>query len=495
MAGATAPTTMAALAPPSSGNGTTRVLIVIVVLAVALYYVYTHRATFLGGALAGVFPVDDDDTAGKGAAPSPAAAKAPTKPTIPKPTRPAPTGVELEELIKACKLRGIGNGTCVLDPNTNEVAAKCKPGYYGVGCARRCNTGGTKATVYTAGYESGPGAATCKCPSDYHFMNNSVVSGCELSDATENGCEQGWHGEKCDKKGKALECQNGTQSTSTGKCVCNPGFEGELCQFPSTWCQKSDSGATLDVDTQKCKCTKAYKGARCTEAADGYLLNADKKSVPWTDVWKKVGTSIDVTFEGAGHTSDWGYQSCGNSNNCTQSVPVCSLLAQKAGGVAGCNSMVSLCHNGLVESKDGRCSLMEKRGAGGDLLWGLLGTLAPSPVIGGATMGALSATGVIPGDMKPWFSHVDVPQGVSFGVWKGEACQKGETRRAMSPCLGETCTYSSPTYQDPLAFQFALPPDHYAECDGTYYLGPASSSASGGKAPTAPPGDSKFITL
>lgn len=483
-----------------SGTSTVLLLVVVAVAAAAGYYYYTH---VLGKSLLG---------GGLGAAASSSSATTPAPP-------PPPSAAEQKQQMAVCKAKGIVHGECELNVAAGAVYAKCDEGYYGTGCQKKCPTGPTKAVVYTPGYEgaSPAGAATCVCPTSSHFQNSDLQTGCELGDATGSHCESGWHGEKCDMKGEYKNCQHGTQNASTGECdPCDAGYQGSLCQFPSDWCTKADKGATMDGD-DKCVCSKdsagnpMYAGPRCQSAGAGYLLeNGTAKK--WTDVWTDM-SDAQITFNGAGHTSDWGKKSCGDSNNCTQTVGLCSLLSRSEGGVPGCNSLKSLCTNGQVASADGRCSLMEAGaniGNAGKIIAGAtLGAVAGAATLGaagvaagaaGAAAGAGAGAGAAGGgggfmgidiaNQNPWFEDVQVPKNVVFGVWKGEECGGGgEVRRKLSECVDQaSCTYTSPTYQDELAFQFKLPPGHYAKCGNTYYTGPPTTSGPTDVAPKMTPG-------
>ena len=422
---------------------------------------------------------------------------------------PPPTEAERKLQMEGCKAKGMPHATCELNPASGTVMGKCHEGYYGTDCTRRCRTGGARATVYTPGFAEGGGGgeATCVCPSGSHFRNSDVVNGCELGDETGDACEAGWHGERCDKGGDFQNCQNGTQNASTGACDCTGGYQGKLCQYPSDWCTKTDSTATFDKATEKCVCSKEYTGSRCNDASAGYILK-DGKAVDWTSVYTDL-SSAQVTFKGAGHTTDWGKKSCGDSNNCTQTVGVCSLLSSKEGGVQGCSTIDSLCKSGAVGWADGRCSLMEagaNLGKTGKIIAGASMATAALAVdaatAGAATVGeaALAAGtkgtfGISIANQNPWFSSVDVPENLEFGVWKGDDCVGSDPRRALGQCVQSQCTYSSPTYQDSLAFQFKLPSGSYAKCGSTYYVG--SGVKAGGKegsAPTANDAKPQFVS-
>ncbi|MAB55750.1 MAG: hypothetical protein CMN93_07735 [Synechococcus sp. CPC35] len=414
------------------------VLVVLIAAAIGGYYYYTHPSAL--ASLTGAA----DGAGGASDAPAGATSGA-TAPTLPAPTQPRPSAAAEAAQLTACQSRGVQHGTCMLNPSTNEVQVKCDPGFYGAsagaGCALRCATGGVKATAYTPGFEGGvAGAATCACPSSYHFVNSDPRTGCELGDETGDGnCEAGFHGEHCDKSGEYKNCQNGTQD-STGACQCTGGHVGDLCQYPSDWCTKKDTGATFDATNNTCACSTGWEGARCTAMAPGYI-EKDGKATKWTDLWTDMSDK-QVTFQGGGKTKDWGKESCGSSNNCTQTVSLCSVLTQSKDGVKGCSSLETLCNSGVVGTSGDRCSLYEK----------------------GANEHGMGT---------PYFKSVTVPKSVVYGVWGGDKCGKGSSvNQAVSECMNETCTYTSSHYQHDKAFQFKLPPGHYAKCGATYYLGP-----------------------
>lgn len=217
-----------------------------------------------------------------------------------------------KEQMRVCKAKGVQHGTCMLDPGSNTIYARCEAGYYGEGCSRKCVTSNTKAVVYKSGFEAGsPNAATCEC--EGHFQNSDPQSGCVLGNEAGDHCEADWHGSKCDKK-------------------------GEYNALPANYCTSKDKTAT--VVGNKCVCSDGWTGPHCTTKA--------------IDVSKE-----QVTFIG-GSPAEAGNESCGNSHNCTQKVDLCALLQEKEGGVEGCSSITSLCDHGLVESTGDRCSLMEK---------------------------------------------------------------------------------------------------------------------------------------
>ena len=437
-------------AAASSGYGLTVLVLVLVVAAAAGYYYYTqvlHKS--LGGG--------SSSSGGAAGAPPP----------------PPPTAAEQKAQMAVCKAKGIVHGTCELDAAAGAVYARCDDQWYGPACTRKCPTSPGKAVVYTPGYEGGPSgspnAATCACPSTSHFQNSDVATGCRLGDASgDDNCEAGWHGEKCDQQGDYKNCQHGTLNSDGSCSPCDAGFQGSLCQFPSDWCTKIDKGATLDATNDTCTCSTdsatgnpMYTSAsRCQQAASGFIVSTDggvTKARPWTEVWTDMSTA-QVTFNGASSTAGmkWANVGCSSSDNCTQQVGICSLLASNSGGDKGCSTIESLCENQQVAVADGRCSLMQK-----------------------ATLDK--------GMGSPWFESVQVPENVTFGVWKteGDSCS-GTVRRTVSACNEDTCTYNSPTYQDSLAFQFKLPAGHYAKCNNTYYVGPTSSDSDA--APTSIPG-------
>lgn len=190
------------------------------------------------------------------------------------PTRPPLSPEEEAEEMKACQFRGVQHGTCMVDPSSNKVYAKCDNGYYGPNCSKKCVTGGTKLTVYTPGFEAdSPAAATCVCPATSHFQNADPQSGCQLSSEMGELCESGWHGAKCDQQGDFTSCgPHGTQG-SDGKCRCTGGYAGANCEYASDWCSKKDKGATMD-SSFKCVCSATYTGTRCQTPAAGYVETA-----------------------------------------------------------------------------------------------------------------------------------------------------------------------------------------------------------------------------
>lgn len=468
------------------------------------------------------------------------AASTAVPPPPPPPPPPPITEAEKQKRLAACQARGLsGFGTCTFDPTTNEYKLTCHGGRYGANCAETCRTGGLRKTVYTGGFEgTGTGAATCECPSQYHFKNSSVRSGCSSGTEQGSACVAGYHGPNCDLAGDFVNCGgNGTQNATTGKCDCRDGFLGEHCQYSPTYCTSKDKGAKLDHTTFECTCSEGWSGATCRTVADGYIVK-DGKATPWKDVWTDM-SDAEVVFQGAGRTSDWGKESCGNSNNCTQKVGICSLLQTNN----GCNSLNSLCTNSQVGFADGRCSLLEA-GAGGSTGAKIASVVAGTGAVVGATAavvgtgGALAAAGGAAGaavataagtaaastvgaigvggtaavatgaavgagaatastgifdiqGQNPWFESMTVPENISYGVWDGNDCS-GTERRAMGPCNDTSCTFNSGTYQDWLAFKFKLAPGTYAKCGSTYYMG--QTTAQTGSAPVSEVGSTFKMT-
>ncbi len=375
--------------------------------------------------------------------------------SLPPPPPPPPlTAAESQAKLAQCQRRGLaGVGTCTLDPATNEYKLQCHTNRYGANCAQTCRVGGTKKTEYTAGFEgAGAGAATCACPSQYNFKNRSVTVGCSSGTEQGSACVAGYHGPDCDEMGSWMSCGTGVQDPTTGKCDCKNGFVGDHCQYNPTHCTSKDKGAKMDPMTGACTCSDEWSGAQCTNY--GYITNKDGVSKPWTEVWTDMSKET-VTFTGAGTTPDWGKQSCQNSNNCTQTAAICSLLAADEGNIKGCSSIESMCNDDIVETSYGRCSLYEKGGLDNGL-----GT--------------------------PWFKSVTVPQNIEYAVWKSDDCS-GDATVSLKECTNEAgCTYTASDYRANMSFQFQLPPGSYAKCGAKYYLGPKSDDS--GDPPSDLPG-------
>lgn len=297
--------------PSRSGGGGGSLLLLLVVLVVAAVGGYVYYTKFMD--------------AGDSEPPA-------------TPIKPMPDAATLKQMTDACVQRGIQHGKCQLNAATNEVSAMCHNGYYGLNCSKKCMTGGTKATKYTAGFEGGvAGAATCVCPSTYHFKNADPQSGCETGSDTGDQCEAGYHGENCDKTGEFVNCQNGTQNATTGACDCRDGWQGEMCQYPKDWCTKKDAGATMPAST--CVCSAEYKGARCTEAAAGYVAECQNGGTLSTD---KTSCSCVAPYYG---------------EQCEHKLPTCK---QNSG--PGCKTDGTVCTWGRTGA-DWECGACKPSGA------------------------------------------------------------------------------------------------------------------------------------
>lgn len=255
----------------SSSDGVVYTFIVVLIASVLYYYYYTH---VLKRSLPDLWGGGDSK---KGRTPSSNPPDKHTQPTL--------TDTERDHQLKVCESRGVQHGTCMVNPATQTVSAKCDSGFYGTACSQRCVTGGTKATVYTAGFESGSeNEATCKCPATSHFINTDPQSGCRQGDEQGTGtCEAGWHGRKCDKMGAFVSCEHGTQDPATGKCVeegtdhCPDGFEGDRCQYrKGTLITSCKNGGILMADGTSCKCIPPYAGKTCELELPKCLPNSGK---------------------------------------------------------------------------------------------------------------------------------------------------------------------------------------------------------------------------
>lgn len=168
-----------------------------------------------------------------------------------------------EAALNACRRRhGTRVGVCQIDPTTKRAYLQCTDNLYGPSCSLRCASTATRPRTYTPGGEtSSPSPATCDCPDRNRFLSKRE---CEAGAP----CETGWHGSVCDQGGVRLDCgPNGKQQANL--CVCNAGFTGEKCQYPTDLCTSKDKSATLNADGS-CSCGVGFVGSRCTQCGSGY---------------------------------------------------------------------------------------------------------------------------------------------------------------------------------------------------------------------------------
>lgn len=105
-----------------------------------------------------------------------------------------------DQLLKACKAKARTTGECQMDGG--KARFKCNDKRYGANCSKTCHSDAHSLAVYSPGFESGTGAATCKCPDKFHFEKTDIERGGCLSGGT---CTGGYIGKDCSSKEKTLD--------------------------------------------------------------------------------------------------------------------------------------------------------------------------------------------------------------------------------------------------------------------------------------------------
>ena len=202
--------------------------------------------------------------------------------------------------------------TCC-DPSTS-IDGKCTR--YGKKCEGDCQQEKGLHFVFD------PKKGECVCPKGFSLQNGSCIpidcgkNGTFNKDTNKCDCiSSDWTGPLCDHK----VCGDHGHMGSEGKCACDSGYAGSVCQFSRADCGGHGNPSVDQNDNLVCVCDPDYTGTHCkckisdmpnitdTDKCRGVYQTCDDT----TGKWVRGQNPCDKIYQqyGSGTTQDWA-QAC-----------------------------------------------------------------------------------------------------------------------------------------------------------------------------------------
>uniref|UniRef100_UPI00358E8B40 scavenger receptor class F member 2-like isoform X2 n=1 Tax=Myxine glutinosa TaxID=7769 RepID=UPI00358E8B40 len=235
-----------------------------------------------------------------------------------------------------------GSSTC--DPQTGKC--HCLPGWWGNRCGNRCVCGAGARRCH-------PDTGRCEC--EVGWWGTRCESRCTCRSVL--GCEQLTGRCLCGQRrwGRLCQfrclCEEGRCDTTTGVCVCPPGYRGRFCKSTCPaglygpkcslrcgWCQE---GKACETTSGLCEsCAPGWNGSRC--------------DVPCPDGWHGTGC-LQACPTCRGNASCRAHD--GTCAHCPsgQSGARCELACPTGRWGEGCATVCPPCHNGTCDLLTGGC--------------------------------------------------------------------------------------------------------------------------------------------